>query len=148
MNDLTFSYLDNDAPGQDALDAFVRAHPEGNAYQLTAWRRAVADAYGYPGQVLVARREGELAGILPLCQVARPLSRPRWISLPFCDIGARWGPQMRSTRHWWNRCGATSCQRAPPGLSCAARPPQPRTKRRSKGARCAWYSICRRAPQR
>lgn len=87
LNDLTFSYLDNDAPGNDELDAFVRAQPGSNAYQLAAWRRAVADAYGYPGQVLVARRGGALAGLLPLCQVARPLSRPRWISLPFCDIG-------------------------------------------------------------
>lgn len=87
MNDLTFSYLDNDAPANTALDAFVRAHPEGNAYQLAGWRRAVADAYGYPGKVLVARRAGELAGMLPLCAVARPLGRPRWISLPFCDLG-------------------------------------------------------------
>ena len=87
MNDLTFSYLDNDAAGNDALDAFVRAQPEGNAYQLAAWRRAVADAYGYRGRVLAARRGSELAGILPLCEVARPLGRPRWISLPFCDIG-------------------------------------------------------------
>lgn len=91
MNDLTFSYLDHDAPGQDALDAFVRAHPEGNAYQLAAWRRAVADAYGYPGKVLVAHRDSALAGILPLSQVARPLGRPRWISLPFCDIGGPLG---------------------------------------------------------
>jgi FemAB-related protein (PEP-CTERM system-associated) len=87
LNDLTFSYLDNHAAGNDALDAFVRAHPDGNAYQLAAWRRAVADAYGYPGQVLVAQRGSALAGILPLCQVARPLGRPRWISLPFCDLG-------------------------------------------------------------
>ncbi|KQQ87015.1 GNAT family N-acetyltransferase [Massilia sp. Leaf139] len=91
MNDLIFSYLDNDAPGHEALDAFVRAHPQGNAYQLTAWRRAVAHAYGYPGKVLVAHRDGALAGLLPLCEVARPLSRPRWISLPFCDIGGALG---------------------------------------------------------
>lgn len=87
LNDLTFSYLDNDDPGNAALDAFVRAHPEGNAYQLAAWRRAVATAYGYKGKVLVARQGAELAGLLPLCAVARPLSRPRWISLPFCDLG-------------------------------------------------------------
>ena len=87
LNDLTFAYLDNDDPGNDALDAFVRAHAGGNAYQLAAWRRAVASAYGYAGKVLVARQGGALAGILPLCAVARPLSRPRWISLPFCDLG-------------------------------------------------------------
>ncbi|MFC5510917.1 GNAT family N-acetyltransferase [Massilia jejuensis] len=87
MNDLTFAYLDNDAPANDALDAFVRAHPDGNAYQLTAWRRAVAAAYHYPGKVLVARRGADLAGLLPLCEVARPFGRARWISLPFCDLG-------------------------------------------------------------
>jgi FemAB-related protein (PEP-CTERM system-associated) len=87
LNDLTYAYLDNDDPGNDALDAFVRAHAGGNAYQLAAWRRAVASAYGYAGKVLVARQGGELAGMLPLCAVARPLSRPRWISLPFCDLG-------------------------------------------------------------
>jgi FemAB-related protein (PEP-CTERM system-associated) len=87
LNDLRFSTLDNDDPGNDALDAFVRAHPEGNAYQLAAWRRAVAAAYGYAGRVLVAWQGPELAGILPLCEFARPLSRRRWISLPFCDLG-------------------------------------------------------------
>jgi FemAB-related protein (PEP-CTERM system-associated) len=87
LNDFEFSYLDNDAPANDALDAFVRAQPQGNAYQLAAWRRAVADAYGYPGRVLVARRGGEVGGILPICEVARPLGRPRWVSLPFCDLG-------------------------------------------------------------
>ena len=87
LNDLLFSTLGNDDPGNDALDAFVRAHPEGNAYQLAAWRRAVAEAYGYAGRVLVAKHGSELAGILPLCEFARPLSRPRWISLPFCDLG-------------------------------------------------------------
>lgn len=87
MNDLEFSYFDNAAPVNDALDAFVRAHPEGNAYQLAAWRRAVADAYGYPGQVLAARRGSEVIGMLPLSRVARPWGRPRWVSLPFCDLG-------------------------------------------------------------
>jgi FemAB-related protein (PEP-CTERM system-associated) len=87
LNDLRFSYLDNADAGNDALDAFVRAHPQGNAYQLAAWRRAVAAAYGFAGRVLVARQGQELAGMLPLCEFARPLSRPRWISLPFCDLG-------------------------------------------------------------
>lgn len=87
MNDLEFSYLSLDAPGNDELDAFARACPDGSAYHLAAWRRAVADAYGYPGQALVARRAGKLLGFLPLSAVNRPLGRPRWISLPFCDLG-------------------------------------------------------------
>ena len=87
LNDLEFAYLNNDSPANDELDAFVRAQPGGSAYHLAAWRRAVADAYGYPGQVLVARRAGQVAGLLPLSAVARPLGKPRWISLPFCDLG-------------------------------------------------------------
>ena len=93
MNDLEFAYLNNDSPANDALDAFVRACPDGSAYHLAAWRRAVSSAYGYPGQVLVARRGGAIAGLLPLSAVARPLGRPRWISLPFCDLG---GPLAQS----------------------------------------------------
>lgn len=87
MNDLEFSYLDLSAPGNDELDAFARARPDGSAYHLAAWRRAVAGAYGYAGQALVARRGGKLAGMLPLSAVSRPLGKPRWISLPFCDLG-------------------------------------------------------------
>ncbi|WP_313174184.1 GNAT family N-acetyltransferase [Massilia sp.] len=87
MNDLEFSYLDSAAPGNDELDAFARARPDGSAYHLAAWRRAVAGAYGYAGQALVARRNGKLAGMLPLSAVSRPLGKPRWISLPFCDLG-------------------------------------------------------------
>lgn len=87
MNNLEFSYSDNDASANAAFDVFVRARPDGNAYQLAAWRRSVASAYGYTGQVLAARNGTELVGILPLCKVARPLGRPRWVSLPFCDLG-------------------------------------------------------------
>ena len=93
MNDLTFSYLDTDAPGNDALDAFARAQPQGSAYHLAAWRRAVAQAYGYRGQALVARRAGTLVGLLPLSAVSLPFGKPRWISLPFCDLG---GPLAES----------------------------------------------------
>jgi len=87
VNDLEFAYLDTHAPGNDELDAFARAQPNGSAYHLAAWRRAVAGAYGYPGQALVARRAGQLAGMLPLSAVSRPLGKARWISLPFCDLG-------------------------------------------------------------
>jgi len=87
LNDLEFSYLNLDAPGNDELDAFARAQPGASAYHLAAWRRAVAGAYGYAGQALVARRRGALAGFIPLSAVAKPLARARWISLPFCDLG-------------------------------------------------------------
>lgn len=83
-----FSSYPNDAPVHPMLDDYVRQHPQGSAYHLHAWRQAVQDAYGYPGRVLVLHDSaGKLAGMLPLCEVALPLGRPRWISLPFCDVG-------------------------------------------------------------
>lgn len=83
-----FSSYPNDAPVHPMLDDYVRQHPQGSAYHLHAWRQAVQDAYGYPGRVLAVHDSaGKLAGMLPLCEVALPLGRPRWISLPFCDVG-------------------------------------------------------------
>jgi FemAB-related protein (PEP-CTERM system-associated) len=87
LDAIEFSYLDPTQDDTRALDAFVRAHPEGSAYHLSAWCRAVSSAYGYRSQVLVARRHGQLAGMLPLCVINRPFGSARWVSLPFCDLG-------------------------------------------------------------
>ncbi|QNA98075.1 GNAT family N-acetyltransferase [Massilia sp. Se16.2.3] len=35
----------------------------------------------------MARRGGEIVGMLPLCSIARPFGKARWVSLPFCDLG-------------------------------------------------------------
>jgi FemAB-related protein (PEP-CTERM system-associated) len=87
LDAIEFSYLDPTQDDTRALDDFVRAHPEGSAYHLSAWCRAVSSAYGYRSQVLVARRHGQLAGMLPLCVISRPFGSARWVSLPFCDLG-------------------------------------------------------------
>ena len=87
LNDIEFSYLDPTQDDTRELDSFVQAHPEGSAYHLSAWCRAVGSAYGYRSQVLVARRGGRLAGMLPLCVISRPFGSARWVSLPFCDLG-------------------------------------------------------------
>jgi FemAB-related protein (PEP-CTERM system-associated) len=87
LDAIEFSYLDPTQDDVRALDAFVRAHPQGSAYHLSAWCRAVGSAYGYRSQVLVARRHGQLVGMLPLCIISRPFGSARWVSLPFCDLG-------------------------------------------------------------
>jgi FemAB-related protein (PEP-CTERM system-associated) len=87
LGGIEFSYLDFTKEHTQELGDFVRAHPEGSAYHLPAWCGAVGTAYGYRSQVLAARRDGKLVGMLPLCEIARPLGRPRWVSLPFCDLG-------------------------------------------------------------
>jgi FemAB-related protein (PEP-CTERM system-associated) len=88
LDGIVFSYLDSNAESDvRELDAYVKAHPEGSAYHLPAWCRAVGSAYGYRSHILVARRAGRLAGMLPLCAVGRPFGPRRWVSLPFCDLG-------------------------------------------------------------
>lgn len=83
-----FTSYPNDAPLHPALDDYVRRHPLGSAYHLHAWRQAVLQAYGFPGKVLVAHScDGSISGMLPLCEVALPIGRPQWVSLPFCDFG-------------------------------------------------------------
>jgi FemAB-related protein (PEP-CTERM system-associated) len=87
LDAIEFSYLDPNQDDTCELDSFVQNHPQGSAYHLSAWCRAVGAAYGYRSQVLVARRGGRLAGMLPLCVISRPFGSARWVSLPFCDLG-------------------------------------------------------------
>ncbi|WP_306391373.1 GNAT family N-acetyltransferase [Telluria beijingensis] len=84
---IRIGYLEGTPHARDGHDAFVRAHPDASPYHLDAWRAAVADAYGHAGKVLVATDGARIVGSLPLCIVARPLHRPLWSALPFCDLG-------------------------------------------------------------
>lgn len=73
---------------EEALDAYVVQHPHGSPYHLSGWRNAVAEGYGHDQGCLVAYGQGgQIAGLLPLCYVRRPLVRPQWVSLPFADLG-------------------------------------------------------------
>ncbi|MFN3287991.1 MAG: FemAB, partial [Sphingomonadaceae bacterium] len=47
-------------------DAYVRAHPDGTPFHLSAWSRAIARALGHRPYLLVARAPGgTIAGVLP-----------------------------------------------------------------------------------
>lgn len=60
-----------------AWDAYVGAHPLGNAYHLRAWGTVAQRAYGHRAPYLVAREHagGPLQGVLPLLVIASPVSR-------------------------------------------------------------------------
>ncbi len=89
MSALTFfttSRLDADANAR--LDAFVRSHPSGSPYHLSAWRNAVEQAYGYAGSALAAHGpDGDVLGLLPLCLVKSVVQGRSWVSLPYGDLG-------------------------------------------------------------
>jgi FemAB-related protein (PEP-CTERM system-associated) len=72
---------------QSVWDAFVSRHADGLAYHLYAWRKAVEQAYGFPGVYLLAERGGDVCGVLPLIRMKAPLFAERMVSLPYCDAG-------------------------------------------------------------
>ena len=72
---------------QPAWDDYVLNHPEGLAYQLFAWQRAVKKAYGYDACYLLAEKENKTCGVLPLIDFRIPFFGSSLISLPYCDAG-------------------------------------------------------------
>ncbi|HXH82030.1 MAG TPA: FemAB family XrtA/PEP-CTERM system-associated protein [Candidatus Tectomicrobia bacterium] len=75
--------------GTDAAewDAFVRLAPSGSPYHLTAWKRAVEDAFGHRAHYLMAWRRERLDGVLPLFEVSGLLGGRSLISVPYAVYG-------------------------------------------------------------
>lgn len=55
-----------DAADRARFDDFVRAHPAGTAFHLTAWGRAIAAGVGQTPHYLIAETGGVVTGVLPL----------------------------------------------------------------------------------
>lgn len=72
---------------QTAWDTYVMAHPQGLAYQLSAWRLAISRAYGFSDVSLLAEDKSSIRGILPLVDFRLPFKGSTLISLPYCDAG-------------------------------------------------------------
>ncbi len=70
------------------IDAFVREHPKGTPFHLTAWSRAVAKGCGQKAHYLIAEDgEGSIAGILPLTEVRSKLFGAALVSAGFAVGG-------------------------------------------------------------
>ncbi len=69
-------------------DAYVRAHPDGTPFHLSAWSRAIARALGHRPHLLVARAPGgTIAGVLPLMHLRHPLFGQNLVSTGFAVYG-------------------------------------------------------------
>jgi FemAB-related protein (PEP-CTERM system-associated) len=64
-------------------DAYVRKHQKGSFFHLSGWCETVRDAYGYEPAYITARRNGSLAGIMPIVDVQAPLLGRSLISTAF-----------------------------------------------------------------
>jgi FemAB-related protein (PEP-CTERM system-associated) len=80
-------------PLQDrgAWDSFVRAHPQGTFFHLSGWQRVLKRAFGHRSYYLVARREANIVGVLPLARVKSLLFGDALISTPLCVYGGAVG---------------------------------------------------------
>lgn len=66
-----------------AWDRFLEATPGSAFFQRSGWRRVLADEFGFVAHDLVARRDGEIVGVLPLCALPLGGRRHCWLSQPF-----------------------------------------------------------------
>lgn len=64
-------------------DAFVRNSPTSTFFHQTRWLDVVEQSFGYQRRDLVARRDGRIVGVLPLCKLSLPFRRACFMSLPF-----------------------------------------------------------------
>ncbi len=76
------------APGREAeWDAFVAAHPEASHYHRAGWRDVIRAAFGHSTFLRVARREGRIAGVLPVVRFANPIFGRYLVSMPYLNRG-------------------------------------------------------------
>ena len=68
-------------------NAYVESHPQASAYHAFAWVESVEQAYGHPNASLIALKDKQVVGVLPISKMLKPFVGHSFCSLPFCDIG-------------------------------------------------------------
>lgn len=71
----------------EGWDGFVTTTPSATVSHLYGWRRIISEAYGHSPLYLIARRNGETTGILPLFHIKSRLFGNTLCSMPFQDYG-------------------------------------------------------------
>ena len=76
------------APGDAAQwERLVEASPDATFCHRIGWRQIMLDVFGHRPHYLVAERDGELCGLLPLAEMKSRLFGHALVSLPFCVYG-------------------------------------------------------------
>ena len=68
-------------------DQYVESHPEGSIDHLWRWRDVFSRVFDHESTYLVARREGAVAGLLPLVHFRSRLFGRFLVSVPFLNYG-------------------------------------------------------------
>lgn len=69
------------------IDRYVRAHALGTPFHETRWLDLSRLTFGFATQTPLARRGGEIVGVLPLAMVTAPITGKRLVSVPFGVYG-------------------------------------------------------------
>ena len=72
---------------EDVWNSYVLNHPDGLAYHQFAWKKAVLEAYGFKSCYLLAEKDRQVCGVLPMIILKRPFRGCNYVSLPYCDVG-------------------------------------------------------------
>jgi FemAB-related protein (PEP-CTERM system-associated) len=75
------------ADDEGEWDAFVNAHTAASGYHLWRWRLVFERVFGHRTEYLIARRDREVSGILPLVLFRSALFGRFAVSLPFVNYG-------------------------------------------------------------
>ena len=77
----------SDQTDAEEWDDYVKSHPEGSIDHLWRWREVFSRVFGHQSTYLVARRDGAVAGILPLVHFRSRLFGRFLVSVPFLNYG-------------------------------------------------------------
>jgi hypothetical protein len=73
-------------PAEDSRwDEQVAAHPDGTAFHTSGWARVLARTYGHRPLYLRCSVGDDVAGLLPMMEIASRVSGKRGVALPFTD---------------------------------------------------------------
>ena len=72
---------------QTLWDNYVANHAKASPYHKFAWIKSIEEAYQHKNVSLIASIDGTVVGVLPCIMMRKPLSKPSFCSLPFCDLG-------------------------------------------------------------
>lgn len=72
---------------EDGWSQLLAGHEEATFYHQLIWRTAVQRAFGHEPHYLLARRDGQVVGVLPLFLVHSSLAGPILVSLPYAVYG-------------------------------------------------------------
>ncbi len=68
-------------------DHFVNAHDASTIYHRAGWKRIIESVFGRDTYYLAARKEGDIAGVLPLVHLRSPFFGSYLVSTPYVNYG-------------------------------------------------------------